>query len=159
MAITIAQIIDAVESTLSAATGIVRGQSYNELTESVDDADTPLLQVYPEANSPQAIGGTTVPADRSSFGGGTDKPVRVKNYTIHVDLYAQQRKEIGEDMAALVDGIDAIEDVLENQDQKNYFGLDGIKSFSWSWTRVTFVYGDPQLSYVGARFLLMIAVY
>jgi len=157
--VTLAAIIDAVEDTLGAATGITRSQSYDELTEGVHGADTPLLQVYAEANSPVALGGTTAPADRSSFGGGSDKPRRIKNYTIHADLYAQQRKRIAEDMAVLVDAIDAIETVLENQDTKNYFGLSGIQSFAWSWTRVTFIYGDPQLSYAGARFVLLITVY
>ncbi|NIP86511.1 MAG: hypothetical protein GTO03_13470 [Planctomycetales bacterium] len=160
MAITLAQIIDAVEDTLDGATTVVRSQSYDELTEGVHPADMPLLQVYPEANLGVDAGGGT--SDRFTFGGkGGDEntPLRQKEYAIHADYYAQQRSHIGEDMSALVDGIDAMETVLESQDVKNYFGLAGIRSFTWSWSRVTFVYGDPQMSYVGARFVINVRVF
>jgi hypothetical protein len=148
MAITIAQICDAIEETLGAATGITRAQSYDELTEGIQGADTPLLQVYPEANITDAMG----TSDRTTFGGG----VRVKTYTIHADYYARQRSHIGLDMKQLVDSIDAIETVLEQQNSLPLFGLAGIKSFQWMWNRVQFDYGGAP--FMGARFVLTIRV-
>lgn len=151
MAITIAQICDAIESTLGAATGITRSQSYDELTEGMPPGDLPLLQVYPEAGEAD-ITGTT---DRSSFRGG----VRQTELIIIADLYAHQRSHMGEDMEILVDGIDAFIDVMEAQDTKDYFGLAGLQAFHWRFERVTFVYGNPQLPYVGARFYLTIRIF
>jgi len=151
MSITIAQICDAIESTLGAATGITRSQSYDELTESIPTGDTPLLQVYPETVRANATGET----DRSSFRGG----VRQTEIVILADLYAQQRRHMGEDMEALVDGIDAIIDVIEDQDTKSYFGLAGIQAFSWRGERVTFVYGDAQQPYVGMRFYFTLRIF
>ncbi len=162
MAITLTQICDAISTTLAPA--VTRAQSIDELREAITDRET--LQVYPESNIGTDLTGT---ADRQSFGGkgGVEaKPIRNKLYTIHADYYAQQRKVIGEDMQRLVNGIDALEVILEDQDVKPYFGLidpvtgtGALKSFQWSWTRVTFTYGDPQLQYVGARFAIIIGVF
>lgn len=149
MSITLAQILDAIEATLAAAPTLARSMSYDELTEGIND--TPLLQVYPDSGNQDPAGNT----DRTTFKAG----VRQTVLTINCDYYAQQRKHIGEDMAALVDGIDAMTNIFEAQDTKPYFGLDGIRAFSWSWQRVTFEYGDPNIGYVGARFTLTIRVF
>jgi hypothetical protein len=149
MAITLAQVVDAIETTLGAAVTVARSESYDELTEGIHDL--PMLQVYPEAGSQDPAGGT----ERTSFQAG----VRQTEFTIHADYYARQRRDIGEDMNALVAGIDALQDVLEAQDTKPYFGLDGIRGFRWSWNRVVFVYGDPQMGYVGARFVVVVRVF
>lgn len=149
MSITTGQILDAIEATLSTAPTLARSMTYDELTEGI--SDTPLLQVYPEAGDQDPSGNS----DRTTFKAG----VRQTNLTINCDYYAQQRKHIGEDMAALVDGIDAMTTIFEAQDTKPYFGLDGIKAFHWSWQRVTFDYGDAAINYVGARFTLTIRVF
>lgn len=149
MAITIAQMCDAIETTLGAATGIARSQSHDELTEGIQDM--PLLQVYPDTLRGNATGET----DRSSFRAG----VRQTELVILADLYARQRSHMGEDMKALVDGTDAIVTVIEAQDIKPYFGLAGIKAFSWRAERVTFIYGDSQLPYAGMRFYFTLRVF
>lgn len=164
MAITLVEICDAISTTLTPA--VTRAQSVDELREAITDKET--LQIYPESNLGVDVTGAAT-ADRSSFGGkgGVEaKPMRHKLYTIHADYYAQQRKVIGEDMEQLVTGIDALEAILEDQDVKPYFGLldpvtgkGALKSFQWSWSRVTFVYGDQQLPYVGARFVILIGVF
>lgn len=146
--ITLAQILDAVKATLAVAPTLARSMSYDELTEGI--SDTPLLQVYPEAGNQDV----TNNADRTTFHAG----VRQTDLTVHCDYYAQQRKHIGEDMAALVDGIDAMTAIFEQQDTKPYFGLVGIKAFHWSWQRVTFDYGTT-IVYVGARFILSLRVF
>jgi hypothetical protein len=147
--VTLAQICDAVEATLGAATGLTDSQSYDELTEGVQDM--PLLQVYPE-NGETDIAGN---ADRTSFRGG----VRQAQVVLHADLFARQRSHIGEDMATLLPLVDAVIVRLEAQTVKPYFNLDGIKAFHWRWERVTFIYGDQQLPYVGARFTLTLRLF
>jgi hypothetical protein len=146
---TLAQITDAIEATLSTATGIAFSQSYSELTEDV--VDFPLLQVYPEGGQQDPSGN----ADRSTFRAA----VRQTIFTIHADLYACQRAHVGQNMATLLPLIEALTTVIEAQDTKPYFGLDGIKAFSWSWQRVILVYGSTQASYVGARFIFEIRTF
>lgn len=149
MAITIAQICDALESVLGAAGPLVGSQSYDELQDG-SLQDYPIIQVYPDAGIQSSQSNT----DRRSFGAG----VRQTELDIIVDLYAQQRTHLGEDMAALVGGIDALSTIFEAQDDLPYFGLAGIIAFQWRWERVTFIYGDAQLPYVGARFTITITV-
>ena len=61
-------------------------------------------------------------------------------------------------MAALYPLIDAIQDVLEDEDNKPYFGLEGIKVIeSWSARRIVFEYGGSR--YVGARFIIKLRVF
>jgi hypothetical protein len=148
MSITLAQICDAIESALDDATTITRSQSFDELTEGIGSADTPLLQVYPEACGPVSLGSET---DKLTLGGSP--PHRREQYTIHADYYARQRSHIAEDMEALVDGIDAMTDVLEDQGCPP-FDLDGISSFQWSWRRVVFPYAGAE--YMGARFTIVL---
>jgi len=142
MTVTYAEMCDAITTTLAAAASVERAQSYDELTEGMQDQ--PAFQVYPEACDPVAAGsGTHV----TTFGGGVIRETHI----IHVDYYAAQRAHIGEDMATLVEGIDEIVPILEAQTCPP-FGLSGIKSFQWSWSRVTWDYGNVK--YVGARFVL-----
>ena len=102
MSITLVQIVDAIESTLSAVSTLARSMSYDELTEGMNDY--PTLQIYPEDGDQDPSGNT----DRTTFGAG----VRQTVFTIHADYYARQRSHIGEDMAALVDGIYAMQNVF-----------------------------------------------
>lgn len=150
MAVTIAQICDAIETTLSAATGITTGQSYDELSEGLPAADLPLIQVYWEALAMDPTGGT----DRGTFQAGR----RQKLITIYVDLFASQRSHVGEDNAAVVAAVDALLDVLEAQDTKDYFSRTGIKAWQLEECRRG-VFPYSQATYVGARFTLSIWVY
>jgi hypothetical protein len=149
MAITLAQILNAIKATLATAPTLARSMSYNELTETIPDA--PLLQVYPESGDQDPSGNT----DRTTFKAG----VRQTELIIHADYYAKQRANLGEDMGLLVDGIDAMTNIFEAQDTKPYFGLTGIKAFHWSWTRVLFDYGNQGVNYVGARFVIAVRVF
>lgn len=147
MSITLAQVCDAIESVLDDATTLARSQSYGELTEGVHDC--PQLQVYPVAGWQDA----GMETDRSSFGGG----VRQTGLTIHADYYAKAVSHVAEGMVALVDGIDAVQNELEKQDDRNLFGLNGIKSMRWNWDMVQFKVGDT--AYIGARFVITVRVY
>lgn len=150
MAITIAQICDAIEAVVKSVATVTRTQSYDELSEGINSADTPLAQVYWQSLSMSPPGGT----DRRTFGAG----IRNKQLTIHIDLYGAQRAHMGEAMASMLETFDDILTALEAQDVKPYFALDGIKA--WALTsaeRVTFEYGGGQ--YVGCRAILTVWVY
>jgi hypothetical protein len=137
----------AIRDTLLVLPSISRWQNFNELTEGMND--TPTLQVYPEACEVVAAeSGTHV----TTFKGGTIQETHI----IHVDYYARQRNHLGEDMETLVDGIDEIVTVLEDTVCPP-FGLEGIKSFQWSWSRVVWDYGGVM--YLGARFILRLRTF
>lgn len=145
--ITQADLCDAVKDTLAEATTLARAESYDELSE--DPQDLPCLQVYPEMGRCDASGQT----DRRTLRAG----LRQSETEIVADVYARQRSEIKADMAAVVNNVDAIEAILEAQDTKAYFGLDGIKAFSWRWERATLVTSGHQ--YAGARFTITLTVF
>jgi len=131
---TLPVILDAVAATLETATGLTRTQSYDELTESIPD--TPLLQVYPEEGQPDKLETLTR---------------RMERITVHADLYAHRRANIGEDMQAVVDNAQEILEVIRAQDPTARFGLAGIRHFEWSWRRVLFPYNG--VDYAGVRFI------
>lgn len=153
--VTIAEICDAIDTTLGevlvTSGDLVRSESYDELNEGINDPK--VLQIYPESE------GTV-----DSFSGQTqqrtlgDDPVIVEEIVIIADFYAKQRSNIGEDMGALVSGIDAIRANLKTQ-HCPIFGEEALREFQWSWERVVFEYGAPELKYIGARFTLTFRVY
>jgi len=145
--ITITQIVDAIKTTLGAASGVARAQSGTQLTEGIPD--TPLLQVYWEAENTSDFSQN----DRLTFKAGR----RAAHITIHADVYARQRSHIGEDIAAVQTLAEAVRDVLEAQDTEPYFALAGLKAFKWAAQRVTFTYG--AVDYGGIRFTLEVWVY
>ena len=146
--VTLASIVDAIEGVLDGATGLTASQTYDEITEGIQDM--PMLQVYPESCSGTDIAGVN---DRTTFKAG----VRQTEYIIHADLYAAQRAHIGQNISTLVDMIDAITTQFETQSTGNLFGLSTIKSFHWRWERVVFEYATVE--YTGARFYITIRVF
>ena len=154
MAYILGEIVNSVEATLSAAASLERSQSYDELTEGMQDY--PTLQVYPSANTGGSWDSQT---HRLTFGGPVPaggvvrKHVSVKEYTIHADLYARQRSHIGEDMAQLVDTINELEDILDTQEYP-LFGRTDLYSFRWSWAQVTWDYAGVM--YLGAQFIITV---
>lgn len=142
MAVTLTQMCQAVKDTMTPIFDHTwQVQVPSELKDGMND--TPTLQVYPE-NWSIVVSGT----DRRSSRGG----IHQEETIILCDLYARQRGHIGEDMSMLLPLIDAIIVKLEAQDVKPYFGLDGLKAFTWSGERVTFQYNS--VNYIGARFTL-----
>lgn len=153
--VTVAQICDAIDTSLGAAlvtAGIlIKSLSYNEIEEGVNDPNT--LQVYPEEQLTVSSGSATQKLTL------TDTPYIIEEIVIHADYYARPRSNIGEDMAGLVAGIDAIRANLKGQNCPNPFDLTGIANFQWSWQRVVFTYGEPELKYVGARFRIVVTTF
>ena len=152
--ITYAQMCDAITAYLATAASLKRTESYDELSEGMQD--TPTIQVYPEGcETVSADSGTHV----ATFGGGSGTPVIQETHIINVDYYARQRSHLGEDMAALVTGIDEIVTLLEAAHECPHFGLDGIKNYQWSWRRVIFDYGGQDNKYMGARFTITLRTF
>lgn len=153
--VTIAQICDAIDTTLGevlvTASDLVKSHSYDELEEGIQDQNT--LQIYPEEQTPVSVGSET---QQLTFG---SNPYIDEEIIIHCDYFARQRSHIGEDMGQLVTGIDAIRANLKTQNCPNPFDLVGIANFQWSWSRVVFAYGEPELKYVGARFRLVLRTF
>jgi hypothetical protein len=153
--VTVAQICDAVDDTLGqvlvASGDLLVSQSYDEMTESVPDDK--LLQIYPEEQLQTSVGSET---QKMTLG---SDPYIDEEIVINVDYYARQRSHIGEDMAQLVSGIDAIRANLKTQNCPNPFGLTGLATFQWSWRRVIFEYGGPEQKYMGARFRLVLRTF
>ncbi len=151
MAISKAEIADALAATIRGAASLSDDavKSFDQLTESVDP---PMVQIYPSPSWSQDPSGNT---DRTTFGGG----VRQTLIPFHVDLYARRRSHIDDDMNAVVTISDEIEAIFEQQDTKPYFAEEGIKAFSWTANLVSFVYGDPQTSYLGVRYIVTIRVF
>lgn len=147
--ISLAQMADAIESTLDDATGIERSESYDALSESPRSGDTPLIQVYPQSGDCDVEN----KADRSTFGA----KVRQRQYIFHADLYARKRSHLKDDMKKTTEMIEAVEDVLETQDFGPPFSRDGIKMLHWRWERFIFETGDDQ--FMGARFYITVKVF
>lgn len=147
--ISMQQLCDAITTTLGAATGMTRVQSADELTEGIHRGDTPLMQAYPEEGSCDPSGAT----DRTAFKGG----VRQKTTLVHIDVYACSRSHVGEDMKATIDILDALIDILEAQNTKPYFDLEGLKAFSWRWKRMTFKYAKTD--FMGIRLYITVWIY
>lgn len=155
--ITIAQISTALATTLGAAEGIVRTQdgandgSDDTGTTPLSDAmnDTPTLQVYLESGLADASNNV----DRTTFRAG----VRQTELVFFADVFAKQRAHIGEDIARCAALASAVWTILEAQDVKPYFGLDGIQSYRWTMQRVTLAYAN--VDYAGLRFEITVRVF
>jgi len=149
MAVTLVQICDGIESTLSAAAGIQSSTSYDEITEGIPSADCPRLEVYAEKGTCDPSGNT----DRTVFNAGMQQTAVV----IHADLYARQRSQLDEDIKSYTDLTDALITVLQAQTKPDFFGVAGIKAFTWDWNRATF--RRAGAIYAGARFRITCRIF
>lgn len=142
MAISLEELCDALETTLATVAKIDVTQSFDELSDGIHDRF--LLQVYPNSGNADAMGRT----DRATFKGGR----RVTMHTIHCDIHVGPASDIGQDMGDTVNVIDEVWNKLEEQDEKPYFGEDGIQSWSWRYNYATFQYANYQTR--GVRFYI-----
>lgn len=149
MTVTLAEVCNGIRTTLGAAAGMQSSASFDELSEGIPAMDCPKVEVYPESGSCDPSGR----ADRTTFNAGVQQTV----ITIYADLYARQRSQLDEDVSAYVELTDAIIEVLQAQERPPFFGIAGIKVFSWSWRKATFRRADAR--FVGARFTLVCRVF
>lgn len=148
--ITLHQIVDGIETALSAATGLTRHLTHDEIPTGLPPNDFPLLMVYPESGEV-----TDTETDRATFRGGA----RQYDFVVHADLYAGPVQPFGERMGTFVTMIDAMMDTLEDQTTASFFGLEGVRAFHWTWARTIFTYGEGQPQYLGARFVIDVRVF
>lgn len=100
-------------------------QTKEGLTEGINDDN--VLQIYPEETTFVSVDSGTM---KITLGGN-----KYKERVIFADYYAKQRgANIGEEIARLVTGIDAIEANLDSQDCP-CFGLEKIRSCQYTWQR------------------------
>lgn len=141
--------------TAGVATALRARPEINQAMAGIDLKETipenAVVQVYFESKS---LGEGT---DRMTMGRQGVKPIRKNIITINVDVYARQRSNIGQDMQALEDLVDVVDDILENQDATPAFGISGIKSFTSQANRVTFEYN--KVDYVGVRYVLTFTLF
>lgn len=148
--LTLASICDAIESALGAVTGIVRSQSYDELTEGM--GSFPTLQVFPVRWNVDARTGT----DRSTFKAG----LRTTDQTIYCDLFIGPRggPSPGQQMSTLVGLIDLVNVELKTQTAASPpFDLTGIKACWWTGEHVTL--DNSSVLYVGARWTITLRTF
>ena len=145
----IGDICDGIEALLSTAIGVRSSTSFDELTEGIPSFDCPRVEVYWDQSVCDPSGGT----DRTTFNACVQQSV----ITIFADLYARQRSQMGEDMKAVVDLVDAIIPVLQAQQKPPFFGIAGIRAINWSAKRKVFIRAKGK--YVGARFTIKCRVF
>ncbi len=148
--VTTGALCNSIEDTLKTATGILKSQSYDELTEGYDDL--PLLRVYPK--SAEIISAGT---DRGAFRGG----VRQTDILFYADIICRQRSVLDEDYAKCLDVEAAVTTVLEAQKTKPYFGNEHIQAFQWNWEILEFQLGagEGTISFIGIRFSISVTVF
>lgn len=146
MAITMAAICDGIATTLSTATGIKTTKSYNKVTEGIPGTECPRLQVYPDALNQALSLGT----ERYTMGAG----VQPMDLTVFVDVFARVRSHVHLDIEAVVVTLDNLIDTLQDEEKPPFFGVAGIKSFTWTWRRATLLYGSKR--YAGGRFTIIV---
>lgn len=145
--IDIYDMIDLLRAALVKIDGLERALSNELMPEGI--TDLPTIQIYPDSGE----GDATAANERTTFRGG----IRQERLTILIDYYARQRSHLGEDMAALTRGLDAMRRLFRSQNHKPFFGVETIQTFSWSWQRIVFTYGGTTTnptSYYGVRFTL-----
>lgn len=142
----IAEVCDAIEDHLEHATGIIRSQSYDELQDA--PLDLPCLQVAPASGNTDAIGESS----RYTF-----KSVRrMAEMTVYADVLCRQRSHLDLDVSKAIEMQDAVQQLLEAEKTRPFFGLAAISDFWWSWALTEFVRGGAggEVRYYGVRFTI-----
>lgn len=147
--LTLGEVCDGINTTLGAAVGIETSESYDELRDDVMPDVCPILQVYPEEGDCNP-GATT---ERTVFSGA----IRLKVVSIHADIMTSARTFLDQDMKALTDVTDAIIEVLEEQNDPPFFGVVGLKAFTWRFKRGVFRRGDAD--FMGVRFVIQCRIF
>jgi len=145
--VTVEQVNDAIESTLSQADCLKASQTIDEIGEQI--ADWPLLQVYIQSEE-QDI---TTANDRSSFGAS----VRQTELTFHADLFVAPRAHLAQNLGNMATYWSQISAILQEQDSTPAFGLTGIKSFNWRADRIYIDYAGQV--YIVVRFTIIVRVF
>jgi len=148
---TLATLNTAIETTLATATGITRSQDLSEISESIPVADMPLLMVYPQTWTPQETD-----TAKNTFG-GSGTAIHYKVFTFRVDIYIAHISKVAQAITSSVTVAQAINDVLDAQQNKPLFGDSAIQNFRWSANRLALEYSNQI--YAGLRYELELDVF
>lgn len=146
--LTVRQMVSGVGDLLATHEGFKQVQVNEALSETI--AEEALVQIYFQGRR-----FVKTDTDRRSFGGRREegsKPVRVKQTQLHIDIYARQRSQIGQDLSAVQDLFEIADELFETQDHKPFFNLEQVESFTYTSERVTFEVNNVK--YSGVRFVL-----
>lgn len=146
----VGEICDSIATTLGAATGIVRTQSYDELQDA--PGDLPCLQVYPKLGHTDAFTSNS----RTTF-----KSVRrTAEMEFNADVLCRQRSHLDLDYSSVITMQDAVQQELEGEKTKPFFGNAEVMDFWWSWEVMDFQRGGPggEVHYLGVRFVITVRV-
>lgn len=136
MSVNLTTIDDGIRDTLfnaldAANSDIQWVDNLDDLNEGI--GNTPSIQVYWDSLNPVSEGSAT---DRRTFGGNASvAPMRTQRYIWTVDLYLDPRAIIGQMFAKMLPYVDEVNAVFEAENQGPYFGVTGIKSFTYTATR------------------------
>jgi hypothetical protein len=148
--VTLLEICDAIEDVLEHATGLVRSQSTDELQDAPQDL--PCLQICP------ASGNTDAMTQNSRY---TFKSVRrMAEMIVNADVLCRQRSHLDLDVLSAITMQDTVQQLLEGQKTKPFFGNSSIQDFWWSWALTEFVRGGGggEVRYYGVRFEITVRV-
>ena len=154
MSVTLTTIDNGIHDTLEAGITLVEfSQNLENLTEAL--VNTPCLQVYWNSLSSVSEGSGT---DRRTFGGNASvAPIRTQRYTWAIDLYLDPRAMLDTIFVNMLPMVDEINGILEAQNQKPYFGVSAIQSFTYSCQRGNIEYAGT--SYPVVQWVLEIYVF
>lgn len=150
--ITLGQINSAISDTLGAVAAIRNVQDFDAISEGI--INTPTLQTYWDGLQVDV----TTNTERTTFGG----KVRQYDLIFFCDLYVQRHAHSKKMLKEMYPLIDAITAVFEAQEEQPFFGLAGIKAFSYEAQRALFDYGmldSKPLQYDGVRWTLTVRVF
>lgn len=140
--VALTDLVEGVRADLAAYSGVNVAQGGSSVTEGIHDEYT--VQVTPEMGEESHKSGT----DRATFGKGTS----TERIVLNIDVYARQRSNIGEDMAAVITAADVVRSFLKESITEPLFGVTGVLTLHWTWQRVLFTYN--KVEHVGIRFVL-----
>jgi hypothetical protein len=152
-AYTLTTLNTSIETTLATATGIIRSQDIDEISEQIPNADLPLLMVYPQSWGSAKDSDT----NKNTFG-GSQTPLQIMSPIFHADVYvAPVGQKISETMALYATIAQAITDVLNAQQLKPLFADSAIENFTWDAEKVVINYSN--VDYVGIRFTINLVIF
>jgi len=156
--ITLMDIANDITDTLRAATVLMPGeameraftvQAFHELTEGIQDL--PTIQVYPT----ESLTDLNTTTDRTTLRVG----VQHTQLVFSLRVFARQRSNLNDDMAAVLACWDAIDQALSGVSMgcKPFFDSEAVKSFRWQ--TVLSIYEYARVAYVGCEYVLTVEVF
>lgn len=132
----------AIKTTLAAAASLKRSQDLGDITDTIPNADAPLLQVIPQTWSGASNSGT----HQNAFGGKGTATVSAKQKTwvFDVFIYISRYAKFNESMELLVEVAAEITEILDTQQVTPLFGSEAVRSFQYTAERGVIPYSNED---------------